>query len=65
MESGNQVLLGISSEGLRREEIVTVSLDNSFENFSTKVYREMWWLPVGIQSQGETSVSFHSIFQRQ
>lgn len=61
----NQVLLGISSERLGREEIVTVSLDNSFENFSTKVYGEMWWLLVGIQSQGQTSVSFHSIFQRQ
>lgn len=29
----NQVLLGISSERLGREEIVTVSLDSSSENF--------------------------------
>lgn len=61
----DQGLPGISWEGVGVAEMVTRSLDDPFENFSIKVYRQMRWLLVGVQSQGHMSICFNPIFQRQ
>lgn len=59
----HQSLLEIRCERMGREEMVTTSRCDSFENFAVKVYSEMEWLIVGVQSQGQTNF-FSSPFRK-
>ena len=47
-----------------REEMVTASQRNSFENFTVKVYSEMGWL-MPVSKVKDKPISFNLFYERQ
>lgn len=60
----HQSLFGICWERMGREEMVTASQRNSFENFIVKVYSEMGWL-MPVSKVKDKPISFNLFYERQ